>query len=210
MIFGDSDTIITIISRIKYSYKDVSIRYEFSLSDGSLTFYLQLGDKAITYPIPRYDLVSLKPDDLYEKLNDLVKHEFNCKKEEDMTVNLGTVDTLATKINAKVFDTLASPLTTDYIPGRGSAKSTKALIDNIVINLSVKRAFSPKKIIKSGPCTIVIWEDNTKTIVRLREGEKDDEFAAFSAAVVKKLYGSNSAVTKMIKKKTFVQEKKED
>ena len=39
--------------------------------------------------------------------------------------------------------------------------------------------------------------------------EKDDEFAAFSAAVVKKLYGSNSAVTKIIKKKTFVQEKKE-
>lgn len=59
-----------------------------------------------------------------------------------------------------------------------------------------------KKIIHSGPCTIVFWEDNTKTIVRLEEGKEYDEYAAFTAALAKKCYGSNSKVHKILEKNT--------
>lgn len=59
-----------------------------------------------------------------------------------------------------------------------------------------------KKIIHSGPCTIVFWEDNTKTVVRLEEGKEYDEYAAFTAALAKKCYGSNSKVHKILEKKT--------
>lgn len=59
-----------------------------------------------------------------------------------------------------------------------------------------------KKIIHSGPCTIVFWEDNTKTVVRLEEGKEYDEYAAFTAALAKKCYGNNSQVHKILEKKT--------
>lgn len=65
-----------------------------------------------------------------------------------------------------------------------------------------------KKIIHSGPCTIVFWEDNTKTVVRLEEGKEYDEYAAFTAALAKKCYGSNSQVHKILEKKTVEQKRK--
>lgn len=65
-----------------------------------------------------------------------------------------------------------------------------------------------KKIIHSGPCTIVFWEDNTKTVVRLEEGKEYDEYAAFTAALAKKCYGSNSKVHKILEKKTVEQKAK--
>lgn len=65
-----------------------------------------------------------------------------------------------------------------------------------------------KKIIHSGPCTIVFWEDNTKTVVRLEEGKEYDEYAAFTAALAKKCYGSNSKVHKILEKKTVEQKVK--
>ena len=65
-----------------------------------------------------------------------------------------------------------------------------------------------KKIIHSGPCTIVFWEDNTKTVVRLEEGKEYDEYAAFTAALAKKCYGSNSKVHKILEKKTVEQKQK--
>ena len=62
--------------------------------------------------------------------------------------------------------------------------------------------YEVKKIVHSGPCTIVFWEDNTKTVVRLEEGKDYDEYAAFTAALAKKCYGSNSQVHKILEKKT--------
>lgn len=59
-----------------------------------------------------------------------------------------------------------------------------------------------KKITHSGPCTIVFWKDNTKTIVRKEEGIDYDPYAAFTAALAKKIYGSNSKVHKILETKT--------
>lgn len=56
-----------------------------------------------------------------------------------------------------------------------------------------------KRIIHSGPCTIVFWEDNTKTVVRCSENDIYDEYSAFCSALAIKLYGTNSHLKKVIK-----------
>lgn len=76
------------------------------------------------------------------------------------------------------------------------------LFDNDVTFVPTRLVPKVKKIIHSGPCTIVFWEDNTKTVVRLEEGKEYDEYAAFTAALAKKCYGSNSQVHKILEKKT--------
>lgn len=58
--------------------------------------------------------------------------------------------------------------------------------------------FRVKKIIHNGPCTIVFWMDNTKTIVKLKDGDQYDPHAAFCIAVAKKAYGNNSKISKIV------------
>ena len=58
----------------------------------------------------------------------------------------------------------------------------------------------PIKIIKQGPATIVFWRDGTKTVVKRAEGEPDDDYAAFTAAVAKKVYGSGSKIKSLLRK----------
>lgn len=57
-----------------------------------------------------------------------------------------------------------------------------------------------KRIIHSGPCTIVFWEDNTKTVVRCSENDIYDEYSAFCSALAIKLYGTNSHLKKVIER----------
>lgn len=55
-----------------------------------------------------------------------------------------------------------------------------------------------KRVIYSGPKTIVLWEDGTKTIVSCGEGESYDHYTGFCAAVTKKLFGSTSHAKKVL------------
>lgn len=73
----------------------------------------------------------------------------------------------------------------------------------------------PKKIIVSedSDVTVVLWDDNTKTIVKCSDRDQYDAYAAYCAAFAKKCYGTNSQLKKTINKLTVVQEskkKKED
>ena len=68
----------------------------------------------------------------------------------------------------------------------------------------------PKRILKSGLATIVFWEDGTKTVVKRAEDEPDNEYTAFTAALAKRVFGSNNAIKKIIKTKTEVQKLKDD
>ena len=65
-----------------------------------------------------------------------------------------------------------------------------------------------ERIIRNGPATIVIWKDGTKTIVKRRDDEPDDPYAAFCAGLAIRIYGNNSKLKKMIEKKTVQQKKK--
>jgi len=46
--------------------------------------------------------------------------------------------------------------------------------------------------------TVVRWSDGTKTVVRCGEGENWSEYSAFVAALAKRMFGSTSAVKKII------------
>lgn len=59
-----------------------------------------------------------------------------------------------------------------------------------------------------GKATIVFWGDGSKTIVKRAEDEEFDLYAAFTAAVAKKIYGTNSALKKMIYRKVEYQKEK--
>lgn len=64
-----------------------------------------------------------------------------------------------------------------------------------------------KKIIFSGPKTIVLWDDGTKTIVSMSKNEtKFDPEAAFCAAYTKKMFGSNSKIKRIIKEKSNIEQ----
>ncbi len=68
----------------------------------------------------------------------------------------------------------------------------------------------PNKILVSGNATIVFWVDNTKTIVRCAEGTEPNTYNAYTAALAIRLYGSNSQLKKLIKKKVFFQKPKKE
>ena len=55
-----------------------------------------------------------------------------------------------------------------------------------------------KWVIYSGPKTIILWADGTKTIVSCGEGESYDHYTGFCAAVTKKLFGSTSHAKKVL------------
>ena len=55
-----------------------------------------------------------------------------------------------------------------------------------------------KKVIYSGPKTIILWADNTKTIVSCGEADSYDYYSGFCAAVVKKLFGSTAHAKKVL------------
>ena len=69
-------------------------------------------------------------------------------------------------------------------------------------------ALKPERVIFSGPKTIVFWLDGTKTIVSLMDGEEHDEYAAFCAAVVKKMFGQTHKAKKFLNSIKVVQEPK--
>ncbi len=69
--------------------------------------------------------------------------------------------------------------------------------------------FKVKTIHHSGPVTVVRWEDNTVTVVRLTDGAQNDPYAAFCIALAKKLYGNNTQIKKIIKEKTIVKKSKD-
>lgn len=68
----------------------------------------------------------------------------------------------------------------------------------------------PKKIIvnEDSKVTVVMWDDNTKTIVKCSEADRYDPYAAYCAAFAKKCYGTNSQLKKTIESHTVFQESK--
>lgn len=59
-------------------------------------------------------------------------------------------------------------------------------------NADVNYISAVKQILISDKCTIVFWLDGTKTIVRCAAGSQFNVYHAFTAALAKKIYGSNS------------------
>ena len=62
----------------------------------------------------------------------------------------------------------------------------------------MKNGVTPVKIKKDGRVTVVFWEDGTATDVKCGLEEKYDSYTAFCAALAKKVFGSNSALKRVI------------
>lgn len=69
-----------------------------------------------------------------------------------------------------------------------------------VIPTNAIRDDAIRQIIFSGPKTIVIWSDGSKTIVSCSKDDTYDSYTGFCAAVAKKMFGSTSQVKKIIEK----------
>ena len=67
-----------------------------------------------------------------------------------------------------------------------------------VIPTNAIRDDAIRQIIFSGPKTIVIWSDGSKTIVSCSKDDTYDGYIGFCAAVAKKMFGSTSQVKKVI------------
>jgi hypothetical protein len=67
----------------------------------------------------------------------------------------------------------------------------------------------PERVLFSGPYTHLFWPDGSMTSVKLGEGEEYDEYTAFCAAVVKKMFGATHKAKKFLEKVKVIQKKKE-
>lgn len=81
-----------------------------------------------------------------------------------------------------------------YIGNLAKALKTKAKADLEYC----KYKYEPERVIKNGPAMIVFWKDGTKTIVKRKKGEPDNIYHAFTAALSKKIFGSNSKVNSIV------------
>lgn len=61
-----------------------------------------------------------------------------------------------------------------------------------------KDRFQPEKIMKHDRATIFFWKDGSKTVVKRSKGEPDDTYSAFVNALAKKMFGSRTAVKKLV------------
>ena len=80
-------------------------------------------------------------------------------------------------------------------------------LDNIKKRLV--ESLEPEKIIRNNRATIVIWGDGKKTIVKCEEGKTYDVYEAYTAALAKRIYGTNSALKRLIISK-YVEQSSDD
>lgn len=70
--------------------------------------------------------------------------------------------------------------------------TTGFTLGNIAIRPTIK------KVIFSGPCTIVLWANGDKTVVKRAEGDKNDREVAVLYAIAKKKFGNITRVHKKL------------
>lgn len=97
--------------------------------------------------------------------------------------------------------TLEAKIGDCYVPMQELNMSVQEICEMLWME-SVRGEFTPKRILRHGPATIVFWGDGTKTVVKRAPDEPDNEYAAFTAALAIKIFGSNSKLKKIVKKLT--------
>lgn len=76
---------------------------------------------------------------------------------------------------------------------------SNAEIERIKEHILTTPRVQVKRIIFHDPATIVFWQDGTKTVVKCMPGQPYSEYYGFLAALAKKVYGSNSAVERIVR-----------
>lgn len=68
------------------------------------------------------------------------------------------------------------------------------------VNPYIKKPLEPVKVHFSGPCTIVIWNDGTKTVVKCSENDIYDPEKGLAMAFAKKMFGNDNSFHKLFAK----------
>lgn len=66
-----------------------------------------------------------------------------------------------------------------------------------------------KKVIFSGPCTIILWCDGTKTIVKCGPDDEFDKEKGIAMCILKKMFGSSHQMSKWMKEQIGEEEEEE-
>lgn len=95
-----------------------------------------------------------------------------------------------------------APNVTAYLTVVGDTSNATDLAVDLQNRLSGKPASIPeiKKVIFNPPATIVLWSDNTKTVVKCQDGDKYDPEHGLAMAIVKKMYGNTGKYCEIFKK----------
>lgn len=85
-----------------------------------------------------------------------------------------------------------------YISGgienlRKTLKEAFGELFNLEENNMSRKSLEVKKVIYSGPCTIVIWADDSKTIVRCQDGDTYSKEVGLLMCLAKKVWGTNTS-----------------
>lgn len=78
------------------------------------------------------------------------------------------------------------------------------------IELKIKMHIYPKTIFFDTGATVVFWMDGTKTVVRRSDKDREDPEAAFCAALAKQVYGTNSAIKRLIRDRGKLSKRKRE
>lgn len=118
-----------------------------------------------------------------------------CVSEDDII--MGMLETLKNpKIDARI------------APGLPFIKAKTENLTLITNKAELQDAFTPEKIIHSGPKTIVFFKNGEKVVVSCGENETYDDYTAFCAALAKKIFGTTSRAKKIMKSVTVKKKEK--
>lgn len=87
-----------------------------------------------------------------------------------------------------------------YDPDHSIDATRYCVNDMINSNYCLKNSTIIKKVIFNNPRTIVIWGDNTKTIVKKEKDDIWDPEKGLAMAIVKKYFGKTSIIKKWTEK----------
>lgn len=94
-------------------------------------------------------------------------------------------------------DDSASELSSYIASGLANLKETLkeafGELFNLEENNMSRKSLEVKKVIYSGPCTIVIWADDSKTIVRCQDGDTYSKEVGLLMCLAKKVWGTNTS-----------------
>ena len=93
-------------------------------------------------------------------------------------------------VHTYTFKPIDIDLIFSYHPTTDKKEETKKPVDSFETKQSTNRRVKIRDVIFSDPATVVFWDDNTKTVVKARGGEKYDKEKGLAMAIIKKITGN--------------------
>lgn len=95
-------------------------------------------------------------------------------------------------VRTYTFEPIDIDVVFSYRPTTDKKEEAKKPVDSFETKQSTNRRVKIKDVIFSDPATVVFWNDNTKTVVKTRGGEKYDKEKGLAMAIIKKIAGNTS------------------